>query len=156
MGAQRSGQALGLTELEQTARRERAEWFQFHRGTENKFAIGSDRPEIRRLVRHAEFVTRMVLLETAIVMGMRSTPRTGAQIRDQFFQLDCGSSDFNPDKNFSVRPSHEQIEIVGMGVMLRLARLDTDVSRQPATLDDESCGRRKLANIFAQKPRRFG
>ena len=27
---------------------------------------------------------------------------------------------------------------------------------KPATLDDESCGRRKLANIFAQKPRRFG
>ena len=97
----------------------------------------------------------MVLRETAILMRVRAAPRAGSQVRAQLLQLDRRSSDFDPDKNSSVRRSHEQIEIVRMGMMLCSPWLDKNVSRKPATLDDEPgrCG--QLANIFAQKPWRF-
>jgi hypothetical protein len=43
-----------------------------------------------------------------------------------------------------------------MGMMLRSPRLDKDVSGEPAALDNEPGSGCKLANIFAQKPWRFG
>src|SRR5205814_5560200 len=110
-------------------RRQRGQRFQFHNGGgaahgQSNFSIGRDRPQIRRLVCHAEFVTGMVLRETAIFGGVWSASGAGSQVRDQFLQLDRGPSDFDPDKDFSLWRSHEQIEIVRMGMMSGSPRLE--------------------------------
>ena len=97
----------------------------------------------------------MVLRETAIRVRVRPASRTGAQIRNQFCQLGGAASHFDPDKYFSLRRSDQQIEAVGIRMMLGPAGFEKNMPRHPAALEDEPRRRGELANVFAQKPHRF-
>ena len=108
-----------------------------------------------RLFRHAEFVARMVLRETAIGVRVLAAPGAGPQVGHQFVQFDRAPSDLDPDENFARRRSHQQIELAGRGVMLVFAWFQTDVTPEPASLEDQPRGGRQLTNIFPKKPPRF-
>jgi hypothetical protein len=89
-----------------------------------KIAIRRDRPEIGGASRHIEFVSRMVLRKTAIRVGVRPTARTGAQIRDQLFQLELAAFYLHRNENFVRVQSHQKIEAMGGGAMFRTTWLE--------------------------------
>ena len=97
----------------------------------------------------------MVLRETAIGVRVLAASRAGAQVRDQFVQLDPAPSDLDPNENFASRRSHQQIELAGRGVMLLFSRFQTDVTPKPAQLENQPRRRCQLANILAKKPPGF-
>ena len=122
---------------------------------EAKLALRRHRPQKCRPGSEAKLMTRMVLRKTTIRVGVRSTPGTGAEIRDQLVQLDCTPSDLDPDENRARRRSDEQIKLIRRGVMFLFSRLQDNVTSQPAALEDQARGGRELANVFAEKPPRF-
>ena len=127
--------------------------FAFYR--QAKFAIWRDCPEIGRSLGKVELMPRMVLRKTAIGVHVRSAARAGAQICNQFFQLEPAAFYLDGNKDFSgQRPDHE-IETIGRRAMFRAARLEADVTPEPAPFQDQPRCRCELAEIFAEEPRRF-
>lgn len=125
----------------------------FH-GQKN-FAVRRNRPQAHRSVREAELVAGMVLRETAIHLRMRAAPRAGAQVRDQFVQLNPAPPRFNPDKDIAGRRSHQQIELLGSGSMFVASRFQGEMAPQPAAFENETARGCELADVFAQKPHWF-
>jgi hypothetical protein len=119
---------------------------------EAKVAVGRHRPEKGRLGRKAELMARMVLGKAAIRVGVRSAPGTGAQIRDQFVQLDRSPSHLHPDQSLAGRQFDEQIKLARRRVMLRFSWLEGDVIPEPATLKNKPGGGGELAKIFPKEP----
>src|SRR2546430_5091672 len=100
-------------------------------------------------------MSRMVLRETAILMGVWSATRARAQVRDQFFQLQPAALYLNRNKNSGRPRSDQKIETIGRGAMLAAAWLQRDMLLQPAAFQNQPDGGRELANVFAQKARRL-
>ncbi len=97
----------------------------------------------------------MVQREPAILRRMRSAPGAGAQIRDQFFQLEPAALYLDQNQNSAGQRAHQKIETIGRGAMFRAAGLEGDMPFQPAAFQDQpGCGC-ELAKIFAQETRRF-
>jgi hypothetical protein len=148
------------SQLEPAAGRQRGQRLQLHRRTvalhfKKNLALRSNGPKAHRLVRHAEFVTGMVLWETAICVRMRAAAGAGAQIRNQLVQLHAAASRFDPDEDIAGRRSYEQIEVVGGGAMLVATRLQADMAPQPAAVENEPGRSCELADIFPEKPNRI-
>src|SRR5687768_14922289 len=93
----------------------------------------------------------MVLRKAAIALRVRAAARTGAQIGDQFLQLDRASFYFDPDVRAIAGRSDQQVESVGRGAMLRPASLQNDLISQPTTFQDKEREGRELTNILAQQ-----
>src|ERR1700738_2010174 len=147
MGAERPGEAeaQALGHFQQTARRERGEWFEIERVLfafyfQAKFAIRRDCPEVGRPLGKVELVPRMVLWETAILMRVRTAARAGAQIRDQLFEFEQAAFYLNRNENFVRVQSHQKIEAVGGGAMLWEAGLEIKMPLQPAPLQYQPAG----------------
>ena len=94
----------------------------------------------------------MVLRKAAIALRVRSTPRTGAQIGDQFLQLDRTSFYFDPDVGSVGSRPYQQVKPVRRRAMLWPAPLQNNLTSQPATFQHKERGGGELANILAQKP----
>ena len=97
----------------------------------------------------------MVLRETAIRVGMGTAPRAGAQIRDQFFQLEPAPFHFNGNEDATGERAHRQIKTFRDRAMFRPAGSQGDMPPQPAAFQDKPGRRRELAKVFAQQPRWF-
>ncbi len=118
---------------------------------EAELAVRRHRPKKRRLQSEAKLMARMVLRKTALRVRVWAAPGTSAQVRHQFVQLGPGSSDLDPDKELTGRRSYEQIKLVRRGVLLLFARFQGDMTPEPATLENEARGGRKLTNVFPEK-----
>ena len=134
-----------LAQLQQTARRQRRKRLEIQRVLvtfyrQAKLAIRRDRPEISWPLGKVELVSRMVLRKAAIGVRVRSAARAGAQIGDQFFQLEPAAFYLDGNEDFAGQRADREIETFGRGAMLRAARLEADVTPEPA------------ASAAAQKP----
>jgi hypothetical protein len=127
--------------------------FVFYR--QAKFAIRRDGPEIGWSLGKVELVSRVVLRETAIRVRVWSASRAGTQIGDQFFQLEPAAFYLYRNENFIPVQPHQKIEAMGGGAMFRAAWLEKKMALQPAPLQNQLGGSRKLADVFAQKAERF-
>jgi hypothetical protein len=83
---------------------------------------------------------------------VRAAARAGAQIGDQFLQLDRAPFYFDPDVSAIAGRSYQQVQSVGRGAMLGPAPLQNDLISQPATFEDKKGSGGKLTNILAQEP----
>ena len=96
-----------------------------------------DGPKIFRPVVSAEFVFRMVLRKTAVILCVGSALAAHPQVGDEFLKLDGAAFYFDGDQDLPRVQPDQEVDAVRDVVFVSQVWLQQEVAREPAAFQDE-------------------